>query len=99
MLEYGFCLRPAFNGTIFRWLAIVDNFSRFCQAIQVGKSLKGPDVVEVMEAMKRENQLVPKRIQVNNGSKFLSKELDKWVYESKVTLDTPALLNLQIIRL
>lgn len=76
-----------FNGARFRCLTIVDNFSRFCQAIRVGKSIKGSDVVEVMEALKRENQLVPKRIQVDNGSEFISKELDKWAYENKVTLD------------
>jgi putative transposase len=76
-----------FNGTRFRCLTIVDNFSRFCQAIRVGKSLKGPDVVEVMEALKEANQLVPARIQVDNGSEFISKELDKWAYENKVVLD------------
>ena len=76
-----------FNGHRFRCLTVVDNFSRFCQAIRVGKSLKGSDVVEVMEALKKENQLVPKRIQVDNGSEFISKDLDKWAYENKVTLD------------
>jgi putative transposase len=76
-----------FNGHRFRCLTVVDNFSRFCQAIRVGKSLKGSDVVEVMEALKKENQLVPARIQVDNGSEFVSKDLDKWAYENKVTLD------------
>ncbi len=76
-----------FNGNRFRCLTVVDNFSRFCQAIRVGKSLKGTDVVEVMEALKKQNQLVPERIQVDNGSEFISKDLDKWAYENKVTLD------------
>lgn len=76
-----------FNGQRFRCLTVVDNFSRFCQAIRVGKSLKGSDVVEVMESLKRENQLVPERIQVDNGSEFISKDLDKWAYENKVILD------------
>jgi len=65
----------------------VDNFSRYCHAIRIGKSIKGIDVVEVMEALSRENGLVPKRIQVDNGSEFISKEFDKWAYENKVTLD------------
>lgn len=76
-----------FNGSRFRCLTVVDNFSRFCQAIRVGKSLKGGDVVEVMEALKKENGAAPKRIQVDNGSEFISKDLDKWAYENKVTLD------------
>jgi putative transposase len=43
--------------------------------------------VEVMEALKKENKLVLKRIQVDNGSEFISKELDKWAYENGVMLD------------
>jgi putative transposase len=30
---------------------------------------------------------VPERIQVDNGSEFISKELDRWAYEKKVVLD------------
>jgi transposase InsO family protein len=30
---------------------------------------------------------IPKQIQVDNGSEFVSKALDKWAYEKKVTLD------------
>lgn len=76
-----------FNSQRFRCLTIVDNFSRYCHAIRVGKSIKGADVVEVMEALKKENAAVPLRIQVDNGSEFISKDLDKWAYENKVTLD------------
>ena len=76
-----------FDGRRFRCLTIVDNFSRYCHAIRVGKSIKGMDVVEVMEALKQQNKTVPKRIQVDNGSEFISKELDRWAYENKVILD------------
>ena len=30
---------------------------------------------------------MPQRIQVDNGSEFISKDFDKWAYENKVTLD------------
>jgi putative transposase len=76
-----------FDGRKFRALTIVDNFSRFCHAIRVGKSIKGIDVVEVLERLKRENRTVPKRIQVDNGSEFISKDVDRWAYENKVVLD------------
>ena len=65
----------------------MDNFSRKCLAIHPGKSIKGHDVVEVMERLKGEYGHVPKRIQVDNGSEFISKALDKWAYENGVTLD------------
>ena len=45
----------------------MDNYSRKCMAIQVGQSLKGSDVVEVMERVRLANQAVPQRIQVDNG--------------------------------
>lgn len=76
-----------FDGRRFRCLTVVDNFSRYCHAIRVGKSIKGIDVVEVMEALKKQNGLVPERIQVDNGSEFISKEFDKWAYKNKVILD------------
>ena len=44
-------------------------------------------VVEVMERLQYDLGFVPKRIQVDNGSEFISKALDKWAYEHEVTLD------------
>jgi putative transposase len=76
-----------FDGRKIRALTVVDNFSRQCLAIHVGQSLKGEDVVTVMERIKTEFQSVPQRIQVDNGSEFISKVLDKWAYENNVTLD------------
>ncbi len=57
-----------FNGRRFRALTVVDNFSRECPASHAGKSLKGEDVVRIMEALR-----VPVRIQTNNSSEFISK--------------------------
>lgn len=76
-----------FNGDRFRALTLVDNYSRECVEIEVGKSLKGFDVVCVMERIKQTRGLVPKRIQVDNGSEFISRVLDHWAYENNVTLD------------
>lgn len=70
----------------FRILTLVDNFSRECLEIEVGRSLKGPDVVNVMERIKQARGLVHKRIQVDNCSEFTSKVLDKWAYRNNVTL-------------
>jgi putative transposase len=55
-----------FDGKKFRALTVVNNFSRYCYAIEVGRSLKGIHVVEVMEELKDQNQAVPRRIQVDN---------------------------------
>ena len=76
-----------YNGTRFRALTVVDNYSRKCLAIDVGQSLKGSDVVNIMERISFENSMLPKRIKVDNGSEFISKVLDKWAYEHQVELD------------
>jgi len=76
-----------FDGRKIRALTIVDNFSRQCLAIQVGQSLKGEDVVAVMTRLQQELGVVPERIQVGNGSEFISKALDRWAYDQHVTLD------------
>ncbi len=76
-----------FDGHKFRCLTIVDDCSRQCPGILVGQSLKGEDVVAALESIRRSTQLLPKRIQVDNGSEFISKALDKWAYDNQVTLD------------
>lgn len=76
-----------FNGRRFRALTVVDNFSRECVAIHVGKSMKGEDVVGVMEGFRVLGKRLPVRIQTDNGSEFISKSLDKWAHEHGVTMD------------
>jgi len=75
-----------FNGRRFRALTIVDNYSRECPAIEVGKSITGSDVVTVMDRVVQERG-VPKRIQCDNGSEFILRVLDKGAYENGVTMD------------
>ena len=76
-----------FDGRKFRALTIVDNSSRECLAIVAGQSLKGVDVVMALEKIQAERAIVPQRIQTDNGSEFISKEVDRWAYENNVTLD------------
>ena len=76
-----------YNGKRFRALTIVDNYSRKCIAIKIGQSLKGMDVVNTLEDIHVNRGILPRRIQVDNGPEFISKELDHWAWENKVTLD------------
>jgi putative transposase len=75
-----------FDGRKFRALTVVDNCSRECLAIYVGQSLKGKDVVDVLNHIKMTRKIVPRKIQTDNGSEFISKEMDRWAYENKVTM-------------
>jgi putative transposase len=81
-----FAADSLFKGRRFRVLTVVDNFSRECVAVEVGQSLKGDDVVNVLNRVK-EARGVPRSIRVDNGSEFISKAVDKWAYDNKVELD------------
>jgi putative transposase len=76
-----------FDGKRFRILTLVDNHSRKCHALEVGQSLKGMDVVRIMNQVRQEYGNLPQRIQVDNGSEFISKDFDRWAYENGITLD------------
>jgi len=75
-----------FDGRRFRLLTLVDNFSRESLAIEVGQSLKGSDVVRVLEKLSKTRQLA-RSIRVDNGAEFTSKILDQWAYLNGVELD------------
>lgn len=62
----------------------MDNYTRFCLDIYPDQGIKGEQVVDVLDRLKEECNAVPKKIQVDNGSEFISKVLDKWAYENKV---------------
>jgi putative transposase len=81
-----FAADALFNGKHFRVLTVVDNYSRECLASAVGQSLRGQQVVEVLNSLKYLRG-VPRSIRVDNGSEFVSKAVDKWAYDNKVTLD------------
>ena len=75
-----------FDGRRLRALTVVDNYTRECLAIEVGQSLKGEDVVRVLNRLKGDREL-PAAIKVDNGSEFISKAMDRWAYENGVELD------------
>jgi putative transposase len=76
-----------FDGRRFRALTVVDNYSRKCLAIHADQSIKGSDVTGIVARIAWKCGHTPERIQVDNGSEFISKALDKWAYDHGVTLD------------
>jgi putative transposase len=74
------------TGTKLRVLTIVDTFSRFSPAVEPRFNFRGADVVEVLERVGREVGF-PAAIQVDQGSEFVSRDLDLWAYQRGVMLD------------
>ena len=75
-----------FDGRRIRLLTIVDNFTRESLAIRVAASIRGQDVVDVLQRLKEQRRL-PRTIRVDNGPEFTSKRLDQWAYLNGVELD------------
>ncbi len=75
-----------FSGQRIRVLTIVDIFSKVSPAIGVGFSYKGCDVVDTLDQAVEEHGC-PKRIRLDNGPEFVSRDLDLWAYAKGVVLD------------
>ncbi len=73
------------TGRKFRSLAIVDDYSRECPAIEVDTSLGGRRVVNVLEKL-AEIRGVPDVITIDNGPEFAGRVLDEWAYRKGVKL-------------
>lgn len=73
------------TGRKLRVLTIVDMFSRFSPAVEPRFKFCGADVVEVLVRVGREVGL-PAAIRVDQGTEFVSRDLDLWAYQRGVTL-------------
>lgn len=74
------------TGRRFRALAIVDDFSRECPAIEVDTSLGGARVVSVLERL-AETRGLPEVITMDNGPEFAGRHLDEWAFRKGVKLN------------
>ena len=73
-----FVIDSFITGQRFWALAIVDDFSREYQAIEVDTSLGGRRVVGVLERLSKVRRL-PEVITIDNGPEFASRALGEWV--------------------
>src|SRR6056297_2502693 len=73
-------------GKKLRILTVVDTHSRLCPATDPRFTYRGEDVVQTLERVCGKTGY-PKTIRVDNGSEFISRDLDLWAYANGVTLD------------
>ena len=75
-----------FDGRRLKILTVVDNYTRESLAIEMGRGIKGQEVVQVLDRLAAKRPL-PKTIYCDNGPEFTSKALDMWAYRNGVTID------------
>lgn len=74
------------TGKKIRILTVVDTFSRFSPVVDPRFSYRGENVVTTQERVCAKVGY-PKTIRVDQGSEFVSRDLDLWAYAKGVTLD------------
>jgi putative transposase len=76
--SYDFMEDRTHNGVKFRILNIIDEFTRECLAVRVGRSLTHQVVIEVLTELFIERG-VPVHIRSDNGSEFTAKRVRSWL--------------------
>ena len=74
------------TGRKIRVLTVVDTFSRYVPVLDPRFSYRGEDVVATLDRICRRVGY-PATIRVDQGSEFISRDLDLWAYQRSVTLD------------
>ena len=74
------------TGKKLRILTVVDTFTRVSPVIDVRFSYRGEDVVATLDKACKEAGYL-KTIRLDNGSEFVSRDIDLWAYKRGVTLD------------
>jgi putative transposase len=74
------------TGRKFRVLTVVDTFSRYSPVLDARFSYRGEDVVSTLEQV-CSTVGYPRTIRVDQGSEFISRDLDLWAYQKGVELD------------
>jgi len=73
------------TGRKIRILTVVNTFSRFSPVIDPRFSYRGTNVVETLERVCKKIGY-PETIRVDQGSEFISRDLDLWAYQNDVTI-------------
>ncbi|AOL24162.1 putative transposase [Erythrobacter litoralis] len=74
------------TGRKLRILTVVDTYSRLSPVVDPRFSYRGEDVVATLDRACRKIGY-PKTIRVDNGSEFISRDMDLWAYQRGVILD------------
>jgi transposase InsO family protein len=65
------------NGRTLKFLNVVDEFSRACLAIRVGRRCQAVEVIETIEKLFKLNP-APTNLRMDNGPEFIAHALQEW---------------------
>jgi len=71
------------NGRSLKWLAIVDEFTRECLALEVDRQFKATDVIDVLRELIAIRG-TPAHLRCDNGPEFIAHAVKSWLETSKI---------------
>lgn len=74
------------TGSKIRILTVIDTYSRYAHAVDARPSYRAENVVAMLDRVCKEIGY-PRSIRVDQGSEFVSRDMDLWAYANNVILD------------
>lgn len=71
------------SGSSLKWLTVVDEFTRECLCLKVGRRMTSHDIQQVLAGLFVVHG-VPSHLRSDNGSEFIARGLRTWLNQSKV---------------
>ena len=71
------------SGSQLKWLSIVDEYTRECLVLTVGKSITSEDVINQLASLIK-TRGVPNYIRSDNGPEFIAKNIQRWLERLEV---------------
>ena len=81
--SYDFVAERTEDGRGLRMLVVIDEFTRECLAIEVGRSFTSDDVIGVLQYLFAIRG-VPEHIRSDNGPEFVAKDIRRWLVQAGV---------------
>jgi len=72
------------SGTTLKWLSIVDEHTRECLALKVGRSITSEDVIDTLAELFALRG-VPRCVRSDNGPEFIAQAIGRWFTQTGVT--------------
>jgi len=81
--SYDFLTDRIEDGRQLKILGVIDEFTRECLALEVGRTFTARDVMLTLQYLFAV-RTIPKHIRSDNGPEFIAKEIQRWLHQASV---------------
>jgi len=76
--SWDFAFDRTASGTTLKWLSVIDEYTRECLALKVGRNLTSEEVIETLTELFAMYG-PPRRLRSDNGSEFVARSVREWL--------------------